>query len=177
MPGTAPVAVAPVSGDLVRQLAGNGPGSRTPVPDPGGPAAPAGGSGTGPGQGRGYPAELFVLGFFCNIFVYIAVEGYKTFPLALGKYLAIFVGITVFIMSAMKHSVADMFYYSWRAGWTGGLVRLLVITAGNVWRRMGAWGARQGGETGCPVKSGDRGGFPGAFFAILEVYFTEGALG
>ena len=55
--------------------------------------------------------SLFILGFFCNIFVYIAVEGYKTFPLALGKYLAIFVGITVFIMSGYEHSVADMFYY------------------------------------------------------------------
>ena len=41
--------------------------------------------------------SLFVLGFFCNIFVFIAVEGYKTFPHVLGKYLAIFVGITVYL--------------------------------------------------------------------------------
>lgn len=88
--------------------------------------------------------SLFILGFFCNIFVFIAVEGYKTFPLALGKYLAIFVGITVFIMSGYEHSVADMFYY-FMAGQMGqeALVRLLVITAGNVCGGLTAWGARQ----------------------------------
>lgn len=91
--------------------------------------------------------SLFVLGFFCNIFVYIAVEGYKTFPLALGKYLAIFVGITVFIMSGYEHSVADMFYY-FMAGRMDpeALVRLLVITAGNVCGGWAAWGARQAGK-------------------------------
>lgn len=88
--------------------------------------------------------SLFILGFFCNIFVYIAVEGYKTFPLALGKYLAIFVGITVFIMSGYEHSVADMFYY-FMAGQMDqeALVRLLVITGGNICGGLTAWGARQ----------------------------------
>lgn len=88
--------------------------------------------------------SLFILGFFCNIFVFIAVEGYKTFPLALGKYLAIFVGITVFIMSGYEHSVADMFYY-FMAGQMDqeALVRLLVITGGNICGGLTAWGARQ----------------------------------
>lgn len=91
--------------------------------------------------------SLFVLGFFCNIFVFIAVEGYKTFPHVLGKYLAIFVGITVFIMSGYEHSVADMFYY-FMAGQMDQetLVRLLVITAGNVCGGITAWGARQAGR-------------------------------
>ena len=88
--------------------------------------------------------SLFILGFFCNIFVFIAVEGYKTFPLALGKYLAIFVSITVFIMSGYEHSVADMFYY-FMAGQMDqeALVRLLVITGGNICGGLTAWGARQ----------------------------------
>ena len=88
--------------------------------------------------------SLFILGFFCNIFVFIAVAGYKTFPLALGKYLAIFVGITVFIMSGYEHSVADMFYY-FMAGQMDqeALVRLLVITGGNICGGLTAWGARQ----------------------------------
>ncbi|WP_289050395.1 formate/nitrite transporter family protein [uncultured Acidaminococcus sp.] len=88
--------------------------------------------------------SLFLLGFFCNIFVFIAVEGYRTFPLMLGKYLAIFVGITVFIMSGYEHSIADMFYY-FMAGQMDqeALVRLLVITTGNVCGGLTAWGAQQ----------------------------------
>lgn len=88
--------------------------------------------------------SLFLLGFFCNIFVFLAVEGYRTFPLMLGKYLAIFVGITVFIMSGYEHSIADMFYY-FMAGQMDqeALVRILVITAGNVCGGLTAWGGRQ----------------------------------
>lgn len=88
--------------------------------------------------------SLFVLGVFCNVFVFIAVEGFKSFPLALGKYLAIFVGITVFIMSGYEHSIADMFYY-FMAGQMDreALLRLLVITGGNICGGLAAWGARQ----------------------------------
>lgn len=115
-----------------------------------------------------------MLGFFCNIFVYIAVEGYKTFPLALGKYLAIFVGITVFIMSGYEHSVADMFYY-FMAGRMDpeALVRLLVITAGNVCGGWAAWGAGRRGN-GLPGKIGDRGGFPGAFLLYSKYILLRG---
>lgn len=76
--------------------------------------------------------SLFILGFFCNIFVFLAVEGFQSFPLALGKYLAIFLGISVFILSGYEHSVADMFYY-FMAGQMNGeaLLRILVITLGN----------------------------------------------
>ncbi len=88
--------------------------------------------------------SLFVLGMFCNVFVFIAVEGFKSFPLALGKYLAIFVGIPVFIMSGYEHSIADMFYY-FMAGQMDqeALLRLLVITGGNICGGLAAWGARQ----------------------------------
>lgn len=88
--------------------------------------------------------SLFVLGVFCNVFVFIAVEGFKSFPLALGKYLAIFVGIPVFIMSGYEHSIADMFYY-FMAGQMDqeALLRLLVITGGNICGGLAAWGARQ----------------------------------
>ena len=76
--------------------------------------------------------SLFVLGVFCNVFVFIAVEGFKSFPLALGKYLAIFVGIPVFIMSGYEHSIADMFYF-WLAGEIspGALLRIVIISLGN----------------------------------------------
>jgi formate/nitrite transporter FocA (FNT family) len=42
--------------------------------------------------------SLFFLGILCNIFIYIAVEGYKNNPHEVGKYLSLLFGITVFIL-------------------------------------------------------------------------------
>ena len=76
--------------------------------------------------------SLFFLGVLCNIFIYIAVEGYKSNPHELGKYLSLFFGVMVFILAGTEHCVADMFYI-WMAGaWSGDmLLRLLVISLGN----------------------------------------------
>ena len=76
--------------------------------------------------------SLFLLGVLCNILIYIAVEGYKNNPHELGKYLALFFGVTVFILSGTEHCVADMYYF-WVAGaWNGRAVLcILVITLGN----------------------------------------------
>ena len=76
--------------------------------------------------------SLFFLGVLCNIFIYIAVEGYKNNPHELGKYLSLFFGVMVFILCGTEHCVADMFYF-WEAGaWNGSAVlRILIITLGN----------------------------------------------
>ena len=76
--------------------------------------------------------SLFLLGILCNIFIYIAVEGYKSNPHELGKYLSLFFGVMVFILCGTEHCVADMFYF-WMAGiWSGRTVlSLLVISLGN----------------------------------------------
>lgn len=76
--------------------------------------------------------SLFFLGLLCNIFIYIAVEGYRSNPHELGKYLSLFLGIMVFILSGTEHCVADMFYF-WTAGaWSGRAVLcILVISLGN----------------------------------------------
>ena len=76
--------------------------------------------------------SLFFLGLLCNIFIYIAVEGYRSNPHELGKYLSLFFGVMVFILSGTEHCVADMFYF-WMAGaWSGrALLCLLVISLGN----------------------------------------------
>ena len=76
--------------------------------------------------------SLFILGVFCNMFIYIAVEGYRSNPHELGKYLSLFFGVMVFILSGMEHCVADMFYF-WMAGAVSvrALVALLVISLGN----------------------------------------------
>ena len=76
--------------------------------------------------------SLFLLGVLCNIFIYIAVEGYKSNPHELGKYLSLFFGVMVFILCGTEHCVADMFYF-WMAGlWSGrAILSVLVISLGN----------------------------------------------
>ena len=76
--------------------------------------------------------SLFFLGLLCNIFIYIAVEGYKNNPHEVGKYLSLFFGVMGFILCGTEHCVADMFYF-WMAGaWSGqAILRILVITLGN----------------------------------------------
>lgn len=76
--------------------------------------------------------SLFFLGVLCNVFIYIAVEGFKSNPHELGKYLSLVFGVMGFILLGTEHCVADMFYF-WMAGaWSGqALLRVLAITLGN----------------------------------------------
>ncbi len=75
--------------------------------------------------------SLFILGIFCNVFIFIAVEGYKTLS-DTGRYLAIIFGVMGFILCGTEHCVADMFYVSIAGAWSGDfLLRILIITAGN----------------------------------------------
>ncbi len=57
------------------------------------------------------PLSLFVLGIICNIFMYIAVNGYREIPHQVGKYLAIIFGVMGFICAGSEHSIADMYYF------------------------------------------------------------------
>lgn len=78
--------------------------------------------------------SLFFLGVICNSLIYIAVDGYKSNPHEFGKYLALVLGVAVFILAGTEHSIADMYYYA-VAGevFTGeGLLRLVIISLGNV---------------------------------------------
>ena len=76
--------------------------------------------------------SLFLLGVLCNIFIYIAVEGYLRNPHQVGKYLSLLFGVMVFILAGTEHCVADMYYF-WMAGTVSGraLVCLLIISLGN----------------------------------------------
>ena len=76
--------------------------------------------------------SLFFLGLLCNIFIYIAVEGYGKLPHEVGKYMALVFGVMGFILCGTEHCVADMFYF-WIAGIrTGGAALcLLAVTLGN----------------------------------------------
>ena len=52
----------------------------------------------------------FILAVFCNVMIYIGVEGYRSNPHELGKYLALFFGVCVFILCGFEHCVANMFF-------------------------------------------------------------------
>ena len=78
--------------------------------------------------------SLFILGVFCNICIYIAVDSYGKNTHDLGKYIGIVFGVTAFILAGFEHSVADMFYFAMAGRLFEGrvLLCLLVITLGNV---------------------------------------------
>jgi formate/nitrite transporter FocA (FNT family) len=76
--------------------------------------------------------SLFFLGLICNIFIYIAVEGYGKLPHEVGKYLALVFGVMGFILCGTEHCVADMFYFWMGGAWSGrAVLSILVIMAGN----------------------------------------------
>jgi formate/nitrite transporter FocA (FNT family) len=76
--------------------------------------------------------SAFLLAILCNIMIYISVEGYKTIPHEVGKYLAIFFGVTVFVICGFEHCVANMYYFTVGQAWSGkAILYLLVMTAGN----------------------------------------------
>lgn len=76
--------------------------------------------------------SLFILAVFCNILIYIAVESYKNNPHPLGKYLGLFLGVSVFVAVGFEHCVANMFYFTVAGVWSGrAFLALLVMTLGN----------------------------------------------
>ncbi len=80
--------------------------------------------------------SLFFLGFICNVCIFVAVHGFNNNPHELGKYLSIFLGVTVFIVCGTEHSIADMYYWAVSGilydepGQS--LLRIVVISLGNV---------------------------------------------
>ena len=76
--------------------------------------------------------SIFILAVFCNILMFIAVDGFKNNPHQLGKYIGIFMGVMVFILCGFEHCVANMFYFSVANVWSGKtFLYLIVMTLGN----------------------------------------------
>ena len=46
--------------------------------------------------------SIFILSIFCNILMFIAVDGFKNNPHEIGKYVGIFLGVTVFILCGFE---------------------------------------------------------------------------
>lgn len=76
--------------------------------------------------------SIFILAVFCDILIFIAVDGFGKNPHELGKYLSLFFGVMVFILCGFEHCVANMYYFSIAGMWSGKtLLYVLVMTAGN----------------------------------------------
>jgi len=76
--------------------------------------------------------SIFILAFFCGILMFLAVDGYKKIDNPLGKYLAVFLGVVVFILSGFEHCVANMFYFSIAAVWSAkAILYMAVMVIGN----------------------------------------------
>ena len=72
--------------------------------------------------------SLFVLGIFCGLLMFIAVDGYaKT-----NNPIILFLGVATFILCGFEHCIADMFYFSMAGMWSlRAFLCVLVITLGN----------------------------------------------
>ena len=52
-----------------------------------------------------------ILAIFCGLLMYIAVDNFKNSKSDIGKYIGVFVCVSVFILCKFEHCVADMFYF------------------------------------------------------------------
>ena len=75
--------------------------------------------------------SIFILSIFCGIIMYLAVDLFKRLT-DFGKYMGIFMGITVFILAGFEHCVANMYYFSAANMWDWKtILYVLVMIAGN----------------------------------------------
>ena len=76
--------------------------------------------------------SVFLLGILCNMLIFLAVHGYKYFDNIIAKTLALFFGVSVFVLCGFEHCVADMFYFVFAGAWSWKMLGyLLMITLGN----------------------------------------------
>lgn len=64
------------------------------------------------------PISIFILAFFCGILMYLAVDGHRSIEHQLGKYLALFLGVSVFILCGFEHCIANMAYFTLAQTWS-----------------------------------------------------------
>ena len=74
--------------------------------------------------------SILILSLFCGILMYLAVNTYKEVK-DTGKYLAVFLGVIVFILCGFEHCIANMYYFSVSSTWSlNTLLYLLVMILG-----------------------------------------------
>ena len=81
--------------------------------------------------------SVFILAIFCNILIFVAVDGFKNNPHEFGKYMSLFFGVTVFIICGFEHCVANMFYISMAGMWSA--KAFLFIIVNSIGNAVGGW--------------------------------------
>lgn len=90
-------------------------------------------------------ASVFILAVLCNVLIFVAVHGFKNFKGELVRVLALFFGVSVFVLCGFEHCVANMFYFTFAGVWnfkTFGY--LLIMTFGNICGGILAWAVAKG---------------------------------
>ena len=76
--------------------------------------------------------ENLVLSLFCGFLMFVAADSYQKIENPVGKYLATFLPVGIFILSGFEHVVANMVYYSLAGIFSGEMIlNILVTTLGN----------------------------------------------
>lgn len=76
--------------------------------------------------------SLFILAIICNVFIFVAVDGYKKSKDNVSKYLSLFFGVIGFVITGTEHVVADMFYFAMAGNYTSkAFIILLIVFLGN----------------------------------------------
>lgn len=76
--------------------------------------------------------SIFILSFFCGMLMFIAADGFKKIENPVGKILAVFLPVMVFILSGFEHCVANMFYFTAAKMWSAkAFGYLIVMSLGN----------------------------------------------
>lgn len=76
--------------------------------------------------------SVFFLAILCGVLMFIAADGFKGIDNPVGKMLAVFLPVMVFIISGYEHCIANMFYFSLAGMWSGkAVLYLLIMTLGN----------------------------------------------
>lgn len=76
--------------------------------------------------------SLFILAIICNVFIFVAVDGYKKSKDNVSKYLSLFFGVIGFVITGTEHVVAYMFYFAVAGNYTSkAFIILLIVFLGN----------------------------------------------
>lgn len=68
-------------------------------------------------------------GILCNICIYLATRGYRAIQSGIGRYIALFLGVAVFVLAGADHCVADMFYAALSTNTTIDMLWVILLAA------------------------------------------------
>lgn len=88
--------------------------------------------------------QTLIRAFFCGMVMFFCADTFQRSPRAGGKYLALLLGIPVFILPGFEHSIADTVFFGADLGTDGGISLerlwfLVLAVAGNSAGGMVAW--------------------------------------